>query len=119
MRSLLVAIIVSLSLAVGGSTAEGKPNVVFVLVDDLGYSDVGFHNPAIKTPNFEKLVNEGLVLGTSSLRVQVLLAFASVISNRTLASPRPPVQYSPRCSYWRQYQHDHASCKAEESWIQD
>jgi len=63
MRSLLVAIIVSLSLVVGGSTAEGKPNIVFVLVDDLGYSDVGFHNPAIKTPNFEKLVNEGLVLG--------------------------------------------------------
>ena len=63
MRSLLVAIIVSLSLVVGGSTAEGKPNIVFVLVDDLGYSDVGFHNPAIKTPNFGKLVNEGLVLG--------------------------------------------------------
>jgi len=63
MRSLLVAIIVSLSLVVGGTTAEGKPNIVFVLVDDLGYSDVGFHNPAIKTPNFEKLVNEGLVLG--------------------------------------------------------
>ena len=65
MGSLLVATIAAgLCLVMSESTAaEGKPNIVFVFVDDLGYSDVGFHNPAIKTPNFDKLAKEGLILG--------------------------------------------------------
>ena len=64
MGSLLVAIAAGLCLVMSESTAaEGKPNIVFVFVDDLGYSDVGFHNPAIKTPNFDKLAKEGLILG--------------------------------------------------------
>ena len=38
------------------------PNIVFVLVDDWGYSDVGFRNPAIITPNFDNIVKNGLLL---------------------------------------------------------
>ena len=38
------------------------PNIVFVLVDDWGYSDAGFRNPAIITPNFDTLVRSGLLL---------------------------------------------------------
>ena len=47
-------------VAMGGSTA--KPNIVFVLVDDWGYADVGFRNPAIKTPNFDELAASGVLL---------------------------------------------------------
>ena len=39
-----------------------KPNIVFVLVDDWGYADVGFRNPAIKSPNFDMLAKTGLLL---------------------------------------------------------
>ena len=39
-----------------------KPNIVFVLVDDWGYADVGFRNPAVKSPNFDDLANTGLLL---------------------------------------------------------
>ena len=39
-----------------------KPNIVFVLVDDWGYADVGFRNPAILSPNFDSIVKNGLVL---------------------------------------------------------
>ena len=39
-----------------------KPNIIFVLVDDWGFSDVGFRNPAVKSPNFDMLANTGLVL---------------------------------------------------------
>ena len=38
------------------------PNIVFVLVDDWGFADVGFRNPQIKTPNFDMLAKTGLVL---------------------------------------------------------
>ena len=39
-----------------------KPNIVFVLVDDWGFSEVGFRNPGIKSPNFDELAKTGLVL---------------------------------------------------------
>lgn len=39
-----------------------KPNIIFVLVDDWGYADVGFRNPAIKSPNFDDLATSGVLL---------------------------------------------------------
>ena len=44
------------------SVQASKPNIVFVLVDDWGFADVGFHNPDIKTPNFDMLAKTGLIL---------------------------------------------------------
>ena len=32
--------------------ASEKPNIVFILVDDLGWADVGFHNPKIQVTPF-------------------------------------------------------------------
>ena len=32
--------------------ADEKPNIVFVLTDDLGWTNVGFHNPAILSTPF-------------------------------------------------------------------
>ena len=39
-----------------------KPHLVFVYVDDWGFADVGFRNPAIKSPNFDWLAGTGSVL---------------------------------------------------------
>ncbi len=37
-----------------------RPNVVFVLADDLGYGDLGsYGSPDIATPNLDRLANEG------------------------------------------------------------
>ena len=44
------------------TAAAAKPNIVFVLVDDWGYADVSFRNPAILSPNFHDLVTSGLLL---------------------------------------------------------
>ena len=57
-RLAVIALALSVDLVMGASTAPVNPHIVFVLVDDWG-----FHNPAIKTPNFDKLANEGLILG--------------------------------------------------------
>lgn len=42
--------------------ADEPPNVVFVLSDDLGYSDVGFHGSYVRTPFLDSLVKEGVEL---------------------------------------------------------
>ncbi|XP_071116042.1 arylsulfatase B-like [Haliotis cracherodii] len=41
------------------------PHIVFIVADDLGWSDVSWHNPNIITPNLEKLARSGLILNYS------------------------------------------------------
>ncbi len=43
-------------------TAAERPHVVYLLADDLGYADVGWHGGDIKTPNLDKLANGGAKL---------------------------------------------------------
>ena len=57
LQSLLVCTLCSCCVA-----AAKLPNIVFVLVDDWGFADVGFRNPAISSPNFDNLAKTGLVL---------------------------------------------------------
>ncbi|XP_072036038.1 arylsulfatase B-like isoform X2 [Amphiura filiformis] len=38
------------------------PHVIFILADDYGYNDVGYHGSEIKTPNIDKLSGEGVRL---------------------------------------------------------
>ena len=42
------------------SFAQQKPNVVIILVDDMGYSDIGCYGSEIKTPNIDRLAANGL-----------------------------------------------------------
>ena len=44
------------------SIVFGKPNVVILLADDLGWNDVGYHNSAVHTPNIDKLAKQGIEL---------------------------------------------------------
>ena len=47
--------------AAESSRARRKPNVVFILADDLGYAEVGcYGQKKIKTPNIDKLAAEGM-----------------------------------------------------------
>ena len=39
-----------------------KPNIVFIMVDDLGYADPGYQGGEAKTPNIDKLAKEGVRL---------------------------------------------------------
>ncbi len=40
---------------------EGAPNVVIVLLDDLGFGGAGATGSVLKTPNFDKLAKQGLL----------------------------------------------------------
>jgi arylsulfatase A-like enzyme len=44
------------------AAAESRPNVVYILADDLGYADVGFQGIAkdVKTPNIDKIAAAGV-----------------------------------------------------------
>jgi arylsulfatase A-like enzyme len=50
-------------LAATVASAADKPNIVFILCDDLGYGDVSCLNPdgKIKTPNMDRIAREGML----------------------------------------------------------
>lgn len=61
LRFLLVACLAGLVVpaALRAAPAAPRPNVLFILADDLGWGDVGFHGSEIKTPNIDRLAAAG------------------------------------------------------------
>jgi arylsulfatase A-like enzyme len=49
-------------LAASAVPAAEKPNIVFILADDLGFYDVGWRDSGIKTPNLDALCKRGAKL---------------------------------------------------------
>jgi len=57
--AVVIVVLSSMSLA----HAAGKPNIIFIMADDIGWSNIGVYNQGImagRTPNLDKLANEGM-----------------------------------------------------------
>ncbi len=62
-RNLLIAIPALCSGYLHGQTQPASPNVIYILMDDLGYGDIGcFGQDKIETPHIDRLCSEGIKL---------------------------------------------------------
>lgn len=49
-----------LSFETQESPSKGKPNVIYILLDDMGFAQLGCYGSTIHTPNIDRLATEGL-----------------------------------------------------------
>src|ERR1700712_3697514 len=60
-QSALAAAGLAGSRALAAAPATGKqPNIVLILADDMGFSDIGCYGSEIQTPNLDRLAQNGL-----------------------------------------------------------
>ena len=57
---MLLRLLVACFLACSAHAATDRPNILFILADDLGFSDLGCYGSEIATPNLDKLAAGGL-----------------------------------------------------------
>lgn len=62
----ILALFVSTFLCFSGMKTKAlRPNIIVILCDDLGYSDVGFNGSTdIKTPNLDNLARKGTIMSS-------------------------------------------------------
>ena len=60
--TLAVAVLLSISAAAAppGGQSQDRPNIVVIMTDDLGFSDIGCYGSEIETPNLDALAADGL-----------------------------------------------------------
>ena len=44
------------------SSQRDKPNIIFIIADDMGWADIGYHNSEVLTPNLDKLAKQSVRL---------------------------------------------------------
>ena len=61
-RSLSTIALVALAAAWSAPAADAsQPNIVYIVADDQGWKDIGYHGSDIKTPNLDRLAARGTV----------------------------------------------------------
>ena len=91
-----VVLFLTCGIALGAESSPPRPNILFLVADDLGWEDVGYHGSRIDTPHLDRLVKEGVELDRhyvypmcTPTRVALLTGkYPSRYGNRAPANPR-------------------------------
>lgn len=61
-RRTVLVLGMSLCLAVQATNAQQRPNILFIMADDLGYGDLGCYGSELPTPHLDALARQGIKL---------------------------------------------------------
>ena len=58
---ILIIVLICSNLFSNSQNTSDKPNIIFIMADDLGYGDLGcYGQQKIQTPNIDKLASKGI-----------------------------------------------------------
>jgi len=61
-RNLFLQSLAAMLLAGSACAMAAPPHIVYILADDLGWKDVGFHGGSARTPHLDRLASDGMRL---------------------------------------------------------
>ncbi|WP_185956432.1 arylsulfatase [Changchengzhania lutea] len=62
--------------------SEPRPNIILIVADDLGYSDIGSYGGEISTPNLDELAQEGVRLSNMHNAGMCVISRASMLTGQ-------------------------------------
>lgn len=80
--ALLVQILVATGCVSAPAPRDPRPNILFVLVDDLGWGDLGLHDPALYSPHIDRLAGEGVWLDQHHVMPQCTPTRVALLTGR-------------------------------------
>ncbi|GIX01192.1 MAG: hypothetical protein KatS3mg112_0129 [Thermogutta sp.] len=81
------------------ATAKTPPNIVIILADDMGYSDLGCYGGEIETPNLDHLAANGLRFTQCYNSARCWPSRAAIMTG--ILPPAGATRYGPRRAQWR------------------
>ena len=69
-------------VALPASAAEQKPNIVFILVDNVGWGAFGVYGGTIPTPRIDKLASEGIRFNNYNVEAQCTPTRSAIMTGR-------------------------------------
>lgn len=79
----VAGLILALALAPASTAQPTSPNIVFVIADDLGWNDVGYHNQEVRTPEIDALARNGVKLTQFRVNAACSPTRASLMTGQT------------------------------------
>ncbi|HET8654282.1 MAG TPA: sulfatase-like hydrolase/transferase [Longimicrobiaceae bacterium] len=80
--SLFVPLAVSGARAQAPRAAAQRPNVVYIVLDDVGFSDLGAYGSEIRTPNIDQLARDGIRYNVFETRAVCSPTRAALLTGR-------------------------------------
>jgi arylsulfatase len=59
MKNYILPLMLAASTTASAQADNSRPNIILILADDMGYSDLGAYGSEIRTPNLDRLAAEG------------------------------------------------------------
>src|SRR5262249_42210069 len=64
------------------ATTSSKPNIVFILVDNVGWGDFGVYGGTTPTPRIDKLASEGIRFNNYNVEAQCTPTRSALMTGR-------------------------------------
>ena len=79
---LFFAVLLIFSVSEASKGNAQKPNIIFVLADDYGFNDIGYHGSQIRTPTLDELAGQGVKLENYYVQPRCSPTRSQLISGR-------------------------------------